>query len=94
MIANHKKYAFCVIDMPTSPRDALTASCTWPDEIAQDANERARAALPALVEQRNNAMDAAALCQGDVAILNDEIRGIVARNWPHLLSKLPPPEDE
>ena len=28
-----------------------------------------------------------------IAAVDDEIRGIVARNWPHLLSKLPP-EDE
>jgi hypothetical protein len=25
---------------------------------------------------------------------NDKIRGIVARNWPHLLSKLPPKDAE
>jgi hypothetical protein len=24
-----------------------------------------------------------------IAAIDDEIRGIVARNWPHLLSKLP-----
>ena len=29
----------------------------------------------------------------DIDVVGDEIRGIVARNWPHLLSKLPP-EDE
>jgi hypothetical protein len=29
----------------------------------------------------------------DIAAVDDEIRGIVARNWPHLLSKLPPEED-
>jgi hypothetical protein len=29
----------------------------------------------------------------NVAHVNDEIRGIVARNWPHLLSKLPPEEE-
>ncbi len=29
----------------------------------------------------------------DLDVVDDEIRGIVARNWPHLLSKLPP-EDE
>jgi len=28
-----------------------------------------------------------------IAAVDDEIRGIVARNWPHLLPKLPP-EDE
>jgi hypothetical protein len=28
-----------------------------------------------------------------IAAVDDEIRGIVARNWPHLLSKLPPEED-
>jgi hypothetical protein len=28
-----------------------------------------------------------------VAAVDDKIRGIVARNWPHLLSKLPPEED-
>jgi hypothetical protein len=28
-----------------------------------------------------------------IGAVDDEIRGIVARNWPHLLSKLPP-EDE
>jgi hypothetical protein len=25
-----------------------------------------------------------------IAAVDDEIRGIVARNWPHLLAKLPP----
>ena len=39
---------------------------------AQDGAERQRAALPALVEQRNNAMDAAALCQGDLALLKQQ----------------------
>jgi hypothetical protein len=29
-----------------------------------------------------------------IGAVEDEIRGIVARNWPHLLSKLPSPEDE
>ncbi len=29
----------------------------------------------------------------DIGVVDDEIRGIVARNWPHLLSKLPPEED-
>jgi hypothetical protein len=29
-----------------------------------------------------------------IGAVDDEIRGIVARNWPHLLAKLPPPEDE
>jgi hypothetical protein len=29
----------------------------------------------------------------NIDVIDDEIRGIVARNWPHLLSKLPP-EDE
>jgi hypothetical protein len=28
----------------------------------------------------------------DIAAVNDEIRGIVKRNWPHLLHKLPPEE--
>lgn len=40
--------------------------------LAQDI-DRTRAALPALVEQRNNAMDAAALCQGDVALLKQQL---------------------
>jgi hypothetical protein len=26
----------------------------------------------------------------DIAAIDDEIRGIVRRNWPHLLAKLPP----
>ncbi len=30
----------------------------------------------------------------DIGAVDDEIRGIVARNWPHLLSKLPPPPEE
>ncbi len=30
---------------------------------------------------------------GNVTAIDDEIRGIVARNWPHLLPKLPPEED-
>ena len=29
----------------------------------------------------------------NITEVDDEIRGIVARNWPHLLSKLPPKED-
>ena len=29
-----------------------------------------------------------------IGAVDDEIRGIVARNWPHLLSKLPPEDDE
>ena len=29
----------------------------------------------------------------DVGAVDDEIRGIVARHWPHLLAKLPPEED-
>src|SRR5260370_5359616 len=28
-----------------------------------------------------------------IGAVDDEIRGIVARNWPHVLSKLPPEED-
>jgi hypothetical protein len=28
-----------------------------------------------------------------IGAVDDEIRGIVARNWPHLLAKLPPEED-
>ena len=28
-----------------------------------------------------------------VEVIDPEVRGIVARNWPHLLAKLPP-EDE
>ncbi len=28
-----------------------------------------------------------------IDLIDDEIRGIVARNWPHLLSKLPPEGD-
>ena len=30
----------------------------------------------------------------DIGAVDDEIRGIVARNWPRLLAKLPPPEDK
>jgi hypothetical protein len=29
----------------------------------------------------------------EIGAVDDEIRGIVARNWPHLLSKLPPEDD-
>jgi hypothetical protein len=29
----------------------------------------------------------------NTATVDDEIRGIVARNWPYLLEKLPPPEE-
>jgi hypothetical protein len=29
-----------------------------------------------------------------IGAVDDEIRGIVARNWPHLLSKLPPPQED
>ncbi len=28
----------------------------------------------------------------DIGAVDDEVRGIVARNWPHLLAKLPPEE--
>jgi len=30
----------------------------------------------------------------NITKVSDELRGIVARNWPHLLCKLPPPEEE
>jgi hypothetical protein len=33
------------------------------------------------------------LSRDDIGAVDDEIRGIVARNWPHLLAKLPPEED-
>ena len=39
-----------------------------------------------MIRQRIEALD-------DIGAVDDEIRGIVARNWPHLLSKLPPEED-
>jgi hypothetical protein len=29
----------------------------------------------------------------DISAIDPEIRGIVARNWPHLLAKLPPEEE-
>jgi hypothetical protein len=29
----------------------------------------------------------------EIGAVDDEIRGIVARNWPHLLSRLPPEDD-
>jgi len=29
----------------------------------------------------------------NIDVIDDEIRGIVARNWPHLLSKLPPQDE-
>ncbi len=29
----------------------------------------------------------------NIAEVDDEIRGIVARNWPYLLEKLPPQDD-
>jgi hypothetical protein len=29
----------------------------------------------------------------NITEVDAEIRGVVARNWPHLLSKLPPEED-
>jgi hypothetical protein len=29
----------------------------------------------------------------DITAASDEVRGIVERNWPHLLSKLPPPNE-
>jgi hypothetical protein len=29
----------------------------------------------------------------DIAAVDDEIHGIVARNWPYLLAKLPPEEE-
>ncbi len=28
-----------------------------------------------------------------IEAIDPEVRGIVARNWPHLLAKLPPQED-
>jgi hypothetical protein len=29
----------------------------------------------------------------DITAIDDEVRGIVERNWPHLLSKLPPEDN-
>jgi hypothetical protein len=39
-----------------------------------------------MIRQQIEALD-------DIGAVDDEIRGIVARNWPHLLSKLPPEEE-
>lgn len=39
----------------------------------QDAKDRQNAALPTLVEQRNNALDSVALCQGDLAIMKQKL---------------------
>ncbi len=36
-----------------------------------------------MIRQRIEALD-------DIGAVDDEIRGIVKRNWPHLLAKLPP----
>jgi hypothetical protein len=38
-----------------------------------------------MIREQIEAMD-------DITAINDEVRGIVERNWPHLLSKLPPRE--
>lgn len=35
--------------------------------FAQDAGQRQRAALPFVIEQRNNALDGVAVCQGDLS---------------------------
>lgn len=40
--------------------------------------DRAKAALPALVDQRNTALDAAALCQGDIVILKQQLSAMQA----------------
>jgi hypothetical protein len=29
----------------------------------------------------------------DITAIDDEVRGIVERNWPHLVAKLPPREE-
>jgi hypothetical protein len=29
----------------------------------------------------------------DITAIDDEVRGIVERNWPHLVAKLPPQEE-
>jgi hypothetical protein len=29
----------------------------------------------------------------DITAIDDEVRGILERNWPHLVSKLPPREE-
>ena len=39
-----------------------------------------------MFRQRIEALD-------DIGAVDEEIRGIVARNWPYLLSKLPPEEE-
>ena len=31
--------------------------------------------------------------QDDITAVDDDVRGIVERNWPHLLSKLPPRDE-
>jgi hypothetical protein len=30
----------------------------------------------------------------NIAAIDDDVRGIVERNWPHLVAKLPPREDD
>jgi len=40
-----------------------------------------------MIRQQIEALD-------DIGAVDDEIRGIVKRNWPRLLSKLPPEEED
>lgn len=41
--------------------------------FAQDTKDRTTAAVPTLVEQRNNALDSVALCQGDLSLLKQQL---------------------
>jgi hypothetical protein len=33
-------------------------------------------------------------CYEKIDAVSDEVRGIVERNWPHLVAKLPPPQEQ
>lgn len=44
--------------------------------MAQDAPQRQRAALPFVIEQRNNALDGVALCQGDLGSTKDQLAAV------------------
>jgi hypothetical protein len=43
---------------------------------APDATQRQRAALPFVIEQRNNALDGVALCQGDLTTVQEQFMAL------------------
>jgi hypothetical protein len=78
-------------DTPKRPQKTNMAFRRWNDDtLSSSLDIHGRPLSPEDLEMIRRQIEEGAEV---MAAVDSEIRGIVARNWPHLLAKLPPEED-